>query len=206
MISSYRVCSESTIRTILRFLYFNITITCVICKIPNRITCKIHCKSFPPLLGAAFLFCTNLPCNFCAVRKIFAYANICIDIFAYASYNILVAIHRQRNATNPPSERGRRTVLYSSHLYNTTILAFCQGLTTKYTRKDVSVIALANYKLFRAEIRKQMDLRDWKYKDLAKASGYSVASIEGFMGGYRVNDRVAGAIAKALDIPAHMAT
>lgn len=51
-----------------------------------------------------------------------------------------------------------------------------------------------------------MDLRDWKYKDLAKASGYSVAAIEGFMGGYRVNDRVAGAIAKVLDIPAYMAT
>ena len=103
-------------------------------------------------------------------------------------------------------EKGRRTVLYSSQLYNTTILALCQGLTTKYTRKDVSIIALANYKMFRAEIRKQMDLRDWKYKDLAKASGYSVAAIEGFMGGYRVNDRVAGAIAKALDIPAYMAT
>lgn len=51
-----------------------------------------------------------------------------------------------------------------------------------------------------------MDLRDWKYKDLAKASGYSVAAIEGFMGGYRVNGRIAGAIAKALDIPAYMAT
>lgn len=101
---------------------------------------------------------------------------------------------------------GGRTVLYSSQLYNTTILAFCQGLTTKHIRKGVSNVALANYKMFRAEIRKQMDLREWKYKDLAKASGYSVAAIEGFMGGYRVNDRIAGAIAKALDIPAHMAT
>ena len=76
----------------------------------------------------------------------------------------------------------------------------------KTYQKGRDFIALANYKLFRAEIRKQMDLRDWKYKDLAKASGYSVAAIEGFMGGYRVNDRVAGAIAKALDIPAYMST
>lgn len=67
-------------------------------------------------------------------------------------------------------------------------------------------MALTNYKMFRAEIRKQMDLRDWKYKDLAKASEYSVAYIEGFMGGYRVNDRLAEAIAKALDIPTYVAT
>ena len=72
--------------------------------------------------------------------------------------------------------------------------------------KGRDIIALANYKEFRAEIRKQLSLRGWKYKDLASATGYTVKTIESFMCGSRTSDGLAEAIAKALDIPAYMAT
>lgn len=73
-------------------------------------------------------------------------------------------------------------------------------------KKGRDIIALANYKEFRAEIRKQLSLRGWKYKDLAAASGYTTSAIEAFMCGTRTSDGLAEAIAKALDIPAYMAT
>ena len=65
---------------------------------------------------------------------------------------------------------------------------------------------MANYKALCAEIRKQLYLRGWKCKDLAKATGYTTGTIYAFMGGRRVNDKIAETIAKALDIPPHMAT
>ncbi len=36
---------------------------------------------------------------------------------------------------------------------------------------------MADFINFRAEVRKQLDLRDWKYKDLARETNYSVYSI-----------------------------
>ena len=68
------------------------------------------------------------------------------------------------------------------------------------------IIALQNYKAFKAEVRKQLSLRGWKYKDLSVATGYTTRTIEAFMCGSRTSDSLAEAIAKALDIPAHLAT
>lgn len=61
---------------------------------------------------------------------------------------------------------------------------------------------------FRAEAKKQMVLRDWKHKDLAKATGYSVSTIDCFMSGHyaKASDDFVRTVAKALDIPEHMAT
>ena len=72
--------------------------------------------------------------------------------------------------------------------------------------KGRDIIALKNFNAFRAEVRKQLSLRGWKYKDLATATGYTVKTIESFMCASRTSDGLADAIAKALDIPAYMAT
>lgn len=65
---------------------------------------------------------------------------------------------------------------------------------------------MTDYNSFRAEVKKALALRGWKYKELALATGYKVRTIEAFMCNCRVTDEVAQAIAKALDIPEHMAT
>lgn len=68
---------------------------------------------------------------------------------------------------------------------------------------------MVNYKAFRAEVSKQLDIRDWTYADLAKETGYEYKTIERFMGksdSRPKSEAVARAIAKALDIPEHMAT
>lgn len=59
---------------------------------------------------------------------------------------------------------------------------------------------------FRAEVKKRLALRNWKHKDLAKATGYSLNAINTFMCGSRCSDALAVSIAKALDIPDYMAT
>ncbi len=59
---------------------------------------------------------------------------------------------------------------------------------------------MTDYKFFRAEVKKQLALREWKHKDLAKATGYSLNAIDSFMCGSRTSDRIIEAIAKALDI------
>lgn len=71
---------------------------------------------------------------------------------------------------------------------------------------------MQNYEAFRAEVcaklsaKKRPDGRRWTYKDLAKATGYRDNTIEQFMCGLKVTDNVALAMAKALDIPEHLAT
>ncbi len=71
---------------------------------------------------------------------------------------------------------------------------------------------LRDYEKFRAATvaalseRKRDNGRRWRYVELAKATGYSVNTIEQFMGGVKVTDNVAIAIANALDIPEHLAT
>lgn len=68
---------------------------------------------------------------------------------------------------------------------------------------------MVNYRTFRAEVSKQLDIRDWTYYDLAKATGYEYKTIERFMGkkdNRPKSEAVALAIAKALNIPEHMAT
>ncbi len=59
---------------------------------------------------------------------------------------------------------------------------------------------------FKAEAKKQMALREWKYKDLAVATGYSIDTIQSFMCGSRASDKLVAAVAKALDIPEYMTT
>lgn len=59
---------------------------------------------------------------------------------------------------------------------------------------------------FKAEVKKQLALKEWTYADLAKASGYSRSTIESLMCGVRATDKVCKAVAKALDIPEHMTT
>lgn len=69
---------------------------------------------------------------------------------------------------------------------------------------------MIDHKAFRAEVKKQLTLRGWTYRNLVKETGYKYGTIERFMGGYDNNrpqsEAVARAIAKALDIPEHMAT
>ena len=56
------------------------------------------------------------------------------------------------------------------------------------------------YKLFIAEVKKQLSLKGWKYADLSKATGYTVGTIEAFMCGARESKRMADCIAKVLGI------
>ncbi len=53
---------------------------------------------------------------------------------------------------------------------------------------------------FKAEVKKQLYLRDWQHKDLAEAIGYSTASVDSFMCGTRFNCKVAKAIGETLGI------
>lgn len=62
---------------------------------------------------------------------------------------------------------------------------------------------------FKAACKKQMTEYHWTNNDLAKATGYSIGAIERFMGEKDTrpkSEAVALAIAKALNIPEHMAT
>lgn len=65
---------------------------------------------------------------------------------------------------------------------------------------------MANFPLFRAEVKKQLDLRNWKYRDLATAVGCSVHYINSIMGGGRCSYKMAQKIADTLGIPKHLAT
>ncbi len=64
---------------------------------------------------------------------------------------------------------------------------------------------IGNYPLFRAEVKKQMDLRGWKHKDLAIATGYSIYSINSAFSGARCSDKLMKAIADALNISMYLA-
>ena len=51
-----------------------------------------------------------------------------------------------------------------------------------------------------AEVKKQKYLRELTYEDIAKMAGYSPSSIKAFMAGVRQSQKLAEAIAKALNI------
>lgn len=55
-------------------------------------------------------------------------------------------------------------------------------------------------KLFLAEVKKELALRNWKYKDLAAAAGCKESYIRAMMCGQRYNESVKNAIAKVLKI------
>lgn len=59
---------------------------------------------------------------------------------------------------------------------------------------------MINHLKFKAEVKKQMTLKGWKYSDLAKATGYSIGTIESLMCGARASDRVYRAVANAIGI------
>lgn len=55
-------------------------------------------------------------------------------------------------------------------------------------------------RLFIAEVKKQLTMRDWKYERLANEIGYPLGSLYGFMSGKRGSPNMRKAIAKVLDI------
>ena len=55
-------------------------------------------------------------------------------------------------------------------------------------------------KLFVAEMKKQLTIKGWKNADLAKATGYSIESINRLTSGQRAGENLINAVAKVLDI------
>lgn len=68
----------------------------------------------------------------------------------------------------------------------------------RFVRKKGVIFII--YKLFIAEVKKQLSIRNWKYEDLAKATGFKVGTIKAFMCGYRHSDNVAKCISETLGI------
>ena len=57
------------------------------------------------------------------------------------------------------------------------------------------------YTIFKAEVKKQLAIKGWSYKELAKATGYKLSTIQGFMSKFdRGSDDMIKCIAKVLDI------
>ena len=87
-------------------------------------------------------------------------------------------------------------------LYSTIFTCRCQGFQTKnrktHKRNRMEVVNI--YKYFIAEVKKQLSLKGWKYADLAKATGYTVGTIEAFMCGARESENMAKCISKVLGI------
>ncbi|MDE7193358.1 MAG: helix-turn-helix transcriptional regulator [Oscillospiraceae bacterium] len=59
---------------------------------------------------------------------------------------------------------------------------------------------------FKGEVKKQLEKRRWKYRDLAKAIGVSESTIRSVMCGARGTDEVIKAMIEALNIPPHIGT
>ena len=55
-------------------------------------------------------------------------------------------------------------------------------------------------KLFVAEMKKQLTIKGWKNADLAKATGYSIESINRLTSGQRAGEKLINTVAKVLDI------
>ena len=58
----------------------------------------------------------------------------------------------------------------------------------------------SSLKLFAAEIKKQLTIKGWKNADLAKATGYSIESINKLTSGQRAGENLINTVAKVLDI------
>ncbi len=56
------------------------------------------------------------------------------------------------------------------------------------------------YELLKAEVKKQMYLRDLEYKDLAELTGIKRSTISAFMCGVRNSETTARALARVLEI------
>ena len=57
---------------------------------------------------------------------------------------------------------------------------------------------------FKGEVKKQLVKRRWKYRDLAKATGFSESTIRSTMCSARGSDEVIKTITEALNIPPHI--
>ena len=57
----------------------------------------------------------------------------------------------------------------------------------------------SSLKLFAAEIKKQLTIKGWKNADLAKATGYSIESINRLTSGQRAGEKLINTVAKVLD-------
>ena len=55
-----------------------------------------------------------------------------------------------------------------------------------------------NTRAVTAEMKKQLTLKGWKYKDLAKATGYSETSIKQLAIGNRASPKLVNAVTKVL--------
>ena len=65
---------------------------------------------------------------------------------------------------------------------------------------------MKNFSAFRNEVKKALIDRNWKYKDLATAIGYSVYTVNSVMNGGRCSDKMADKIVNVLELPKHLAT
>lgn len=51
---------------------------------------------------------------------------------------------------------------------------------------------------WRADVKRELDIRHWGYKELAKAAGLGVSQTAKYVGGFYCNDNPKGAIERAL--------
>ena len=58
----------------------------------------------------------------------------------------------------------------------------------------------SSLKLFAVETKKQLTIKGWKNADLAKATGYSIESINRLTSGQRAGEKLINTVAKVLDI------
>lgn len=58
----------------------------------------------------------------------------------------------------------------------------------------------SSLRLFAAETKKQLTIKGWKNADLAKATGYSIESINRLTSGQRAGEKLINTVAKVLDI------
>lgn len=65
---------------------------------------------------------------------------------------------------------------------------------------------LSDFTMFRAEVRKAMDIRHWRCIDLAKATGYSINYIYSVLNGGRSSPKMTEKVVDVLGLPKHLAT
>lgn len=63
-----------------------------------------------------------------------------------------------------------------------------------------------DFPMLRAEIKKELTLREWTYADLAHITGYSLFYIRSLMTGHRGSLKAAHKIVSVLGIPEYLAT
>lgn len=96
-------------------------------------------------------------------------------------------------------------------LHFTLFVKISYFLTNKFDNKLFYIKGggyLKDFLSYKAEAKKRQVEKGMTYKDLEKVTGYSSKTIEKFMcGAYTCSDeKIAKAIAEALDIPEYMAT